>query len=356
MIYIKAIDIVSLYFCDKLIINMKIKTMLSILSILSLFISFNACTIEGEQICGIWYAQGDYGQMKIEITPWEGKFHGYLLEYNDGKTVTKGAKEDEYIFLTDLVFKNEQYDNGKIYLDPSSKESCDISLTLLDNQSLKASYNCGGKRFVETWSKTGFTPTKMEQKMTAQMPQSNKNKPTTEVKTKTSKSTMTTKKEATKPASNAPQNTKKQGTFYVIGVHQTVTYDNINALEKAVEALWAVTYEDDFSGKLTNISDNENMYVTYSDYDKPKGKMTITIGYKVKDLSNVPTDLKGIKVPTNDFYTYPLSGEASDYEGEGWSQLNELMMYRKVESVDFEVYQFDQNYKVKKASIWIAAK
>lgn len=335
---------------------MKIKTMLSIFSIITLLMSFNACTIEGEQICGIWYAQGDYGHMKIEITPWEGKFHGYLLEYNGGKTVTKGAKEEEYIFLTDLVFKNEQYENGKIYLDPNSKESCDISLRLLDNQSLKANYNCGGERFEETWSKKGFTPTKMENKTATQMEQPSKSKAAQNTPTKTSKPTIATKKEAKKPASNVPENTKKQGTFYVVGIHQTVAYDNMKALEKAVEALWTATYEDDFSGKLKNISDNENMYVTYSNYDQPKGKMTITIGYKVKDLSKIPTGLKGIKVPANDFYTYPLSGEASDYEGEGWSQLNELMMYRNAQSVDFEVYQFDKNYKVKKASMWIAAK
>ena len=98
------------------------------------------------------------------------------------------------------------------------------------------------------------------------------------------------------------------------------------------------------------------MYLVYSAYDQPKGKMMITIGYKVKDLTNIPTGLKGVNIPSNEYYVYPLSGKASDYEGEGRKQLEEMMAYRKTDSADFEVYKFDANYEVTKAEMWIATK
>ena len=47
---------------------------------------------------------------------------------------------------------------------------------------------------------------------------------------------------------------------------------------------------------------------------------------------------------------------AIDFAGEGWEQLGELMMYRKAESADFEIYTFDNNYNVKKAEMWVAMK
>jgi len=127
-------------------------------------------------------------------------------------------------------------------------------------------------------------------------------------------------------------------------------------MEKSIETLWTKAYDDDFSGNLKNIIEANNMYVSYSDYDKPKGNMTITLGYKVKDLSNIPSTLKGVTIPSNEYLVYPMSGDKSDYEGEGWDQLGELMMYRKADSADFEVYTFDNNYNVKNAVMWIATK
>ncbi len=351
---------------------MNSKNLILTSTLILFFFLFNACTLEGEQICGVWNSNGNHGQMKLEITPWEGKFHAYLLEYQaDGKTV-KGAKEDKFIFLTDLVFEKDSYKNGKIYTDPNSKDFCNISLKLLDENQLEANYDCNGEAFQEIWTRNGAIPSKSNQiketpttekeastSKTKSTTSSNKKKPVSE---KSSKSLQIKQKQvSTSPQkqgsiSKAQQATKKQATFYVVGVSQTVAYGDLQALSTAVEALWNKTYNEDFSAKLSNISDAERMYVVYSDYENPKGKMTITIGYKVNDLSNIPSGLKGVKIPANDYYTSPLSGKASDYEGKGWKQLEEVMGYRKADSADFEVYVFDSNYEVTKADIWIASK
>lgn len=350
---------------------MNSKNLILTVTLILFFFLFNACTIEGEQICGIWNSNGNHEQMKLEITPWEGKFHAYLLEYQFNGETIKGAKEDESIFLTDLVFEKDSYKNGKIYIDPNSKDFCNISLKLLDEDQLEANYDCNGETFEEIWTRNGATPSKSNTaketitkketstSKTKSTVSSNKNEPVNEKlsklpQTKQKQASTSTQKQS--PVSKAQEETKKQATFYVAGVSQTVAYQNVNALSTAVEALWNKTYNEDFSAKLSNILDAERMYVVYSDYENPKGKMTITIGYKVKDLSNIPSGLKGIKIPANDYYTSPLSGKASDYEGEEWKQLEEMMAHRKADSADFEVYEFDGNYEVTKAEMWIAAK
>ena len=56
--------------------------------ILIFALSLSSCAIEGEQICGVWNSDSEFGQMKMEITPWDGKFLGYLLESKfEGETL-----------------------------------------------------------------------------------------------------------------------------------------------------------------------------------------------------------------------------------------------------------------------------
>ena len=343
----------------------------SIVSILFVF-SLNSCSIEGEDVCGIWNAKGHYGEMKLEITPWKGKFHAYLLEHKTTAGTIKGGKEEEFIFLTDLVFKDTVYQNGKIYLGQNSEQSCAISLRLIDANQLRVIYNCDGALSEEVWTRDGFIPSKTEKKVIQtekglNVDEKENNIPiskpsmnadsnegiSTAIKNGTENRSVK-KQEATYTEQEGE--TKPQATFYVIGIHKALAYDDMNMLSKAVESLWNKIYNEDFSGKLKNIVDQQSMYVVYSEYDNPKGKMTITIGYKVKNLSKIPSGLKGVKVPSNDYYVYPLSGETTDYEGEGWKQMEGLVAYRERDSADFEVYTLDKNYEVTKAEMWIAAK
>lgn len=351
---------------------------LNIIFSLAIF-SFSSCSIAGEEVCGIWNATGDFGEMQVEITPWEGKFLGYLLEYNDGDKTVTGSKTEDFIFITDLEFKDNKYQNGKIYLDPSSENFCELTVELLDKNQLKAIYVCEGQSFEEVWYREGVSMPEKTVKVPAKTATTNNTvNPTRETTTSTnasdkipSEQTSTVKNEPTVPTqtkvvltpmtttSTAPSidgETKKRSAFYIIGMQEVVKYDDFKAIEKAMEALWNNSYNKDFSSQLTNITDQENMYVSYSNYDNPKGKMTITLGYAVNDLANIPTGLSGVQLPANEYLVYPMAGDKSDYEDEGWNQLGELMMYRKKDSADFEVYTFDENYNITKAEMWIATK
>ena len=321
-------------------------------------LSFSSCKIDGEEICGIWNAQLDKGKMQIEITPWKGKFLGYLLEFDNNGEIIKGSKTEDYIFITDLEFKDKIYNDGKVYLDFDSESYCKLTLELINKNQIKAIYDCNGQSSEEIWYRKGsISPEKKVEVSTV-------------VNSKVKKDEAPEKTDSSKKVQNASLNinqekivpikiegeTKKQKTFFVIGIQDVVKYDDLEAMEKSIEALWSKIYSNDFSSKLKNIIDPSNIYTTYSGYDTPKGKMSITLGYKVNDLSNIPSGLKGVKIPANEYLVYPMSGDKSDFEGEGWEQLEALMLNRKAESSDFEVYIFDNNYNIKKAEMWIATK
>ncbi len=339
---------------------MKSTTMFIIISILSTLL-FNACTIQGEKVCGIWNANTALGTMKLEITPWEGKFIGYVLEYHNGKEIIKGGKDDEFVFITDLVFEDDRYKNGKIFIQEATEEYCNLTLDFINDTRIKATYDCKGEISEEIWNKEGFPPIMSKEKEEQQPSNPSSKQITDNPKEKGSGNVShpTKTAEETKdksPSADYQSDTQSKSEFHVIGFHQTIDYNDSKRLSNAVESLWNKVYNDDFSSKLENIADWEKMYVTYSHYDQPKGKVTITIGYAVKDLSKIPSGLHGITIPKNEYWSYPLSGKESDYEGEEWQQLEAIMAYRKKESVDFEVYSFDDNYNVKQASIWIASK
>jgi len=345
---------------------MKLKILLSNILLLVTFFSFSSCTIAGEEVCGVWIADGDFGKMKIEITPWEGKFHGYLLAYKNGDEVILGKKEEEFIFLTDLTFESNNYQNGKIYFDTKSNEYCNVTLQLHNENQLEVFYDCKEQTYVETWTREGHEAIVLKK--------SDLNKETIRVKDKTSSTipkpnlaptvvknkavTAPLKKEVIKEKEEVllEDETKKESSFFVAGVQKQVGYNDFSEIDVVMDNLWKEATSDDLYNAIPNISDSKDMYLVYSNYDQPKGRMTITIGYKVKDLSSVNGEILGVKVPNNDYLVYPLSGSTSDYEGEGWKEIEELMQYRKSESADFEVYSFNSSYEVTNVVLWIATK
>ncbi len=153
------------------------------------------------------------------------------------------------------------------------------------------------------------------------------------------------------------QKTVSADTFYVIGISKTIDYDDDSQFEKALESLWSSLIAKDFSGKLSGtIVSQMKIYTVYSDYDEPKGKMTITLGYKVKTLSTIPSGLAGKTIMANDFLVYRQKGNESDYTSAGWGKLESMLENRISRSSDFHIYFFDGNFEITKGQLWIATK
>lgn len=126
------------------------------LILLAFFIS--SCAIEGEEISGVWYTNGDLGPMKIEIVPSKGKFVGYLLEYQkDGKFITLDDDKKELI-INGLVFKEDKYLNGKFLRNPKGKASCNLKMTYYteNKRSMKAAHTCNSVNRLEMFERSGY--------------------------------------------------------------------------------------------------------------------------------------------------------------------------------------------------------
>ena len=320
-----------------------------------------SCSIKGEQICGSWLIEFENGEMQIDITPWKGKFYGYLIKYQDQNESIIGSKKEEFMVLSDLEFKdNDQYSKGIFYLDEDMRQTCKVSFKMNGTHHMIASYECDDLKYDEHWTRVGFEKSKTivnndqeltNEKLALTTKEENTFGETTPQPT-TIKSVVQNSHSKSQKTTN---DTQQKDAFNIIGIQRIVTYADHNVVEKVMNELWESLYSNDFSQELKDITEPMNVYMVYSDYDNPKGKMKMTLGYKVGNLNNVPNGLRGIHISTDSYYTSPISGNASHYYGEEWKQIEELMQYRKESSVDFEGYSFDKNYEITKASIWISA-
>lgn len=312
--------------------------------------------IKGEEFCGVWHAYAIDGssEMKLEITPWKGKFYAYALEWDTDGEKGSGTKNEDFIYIADLIFKDSSYVNGKVVIDKNASSPASVNIHRISDEQMQAVYNFDGAQIKENWyrtpqtfdKKTAITHTQQTKETANQATQQDSLPPPANNKA------IKDKKQTPAPTEQA---TQKQNQFYIIGYKEVLDYNDEKAIEKAIESLWTKLFEKDFSSRLNNIMD-EQVYLTYSHYDQPKGKMSITIGYKVENTKRVPDGLSAISVPSNDYYVYPISDTQTEMDNEAWQQLETLMMYRSANSVDFEVYSFDTSYNITKAMMWVAAK
>lgn len=322
------------------------------MALLSILFFVTSCTIQGEQICGTWYSNGELGKMKIEITPWKGKFYGYLMEYEEDGKMVKGAKTEDHIILTGLVFKEGQYINGIFYADDEGKETCGTTINLTSVDTMSIEYNCSGEVYHEIWTKNTYPILKEKKGITSesnvtniQTLSHNADKPSKIISATSGQDKLIQKDRTTPHAS-----------FFVIGYKEIVSYTNDEIIQSTINDLWTKVYNEDFSSLIQDRIVDEKMYVIYSDYDNPKGSMSITLGYNVQHLTSIPDNLSGVNIPSSTYFTFPLKGTSSDYSQQIISKWDNAIMSRSPQSIDFEEYSFDANYNVTEGKLWIGAK
>ncbi len=312
-----------------------------------------ACNeIKGEEICGVWNATGDFGQMQMEITPWEGAFFGYLKSATDadGEIIT-GEKNDSFMILGDLRSVGPDiYSFGQFAWGDKIDERCDVEARFVTDNQLLFRLDCLGEVSTINWYREG-TPIPDESR-TEEVPSID----SIPVADNTNTAASTQQESSTKAASpDVDWPALAAETFYIVGKREVVAYADEKAMARAVERLWSELYTNDFSEDLSNMEESGLVYMTYSGYDESAGTVKLTLGYQVQHLATVPTGLHGVKVPANKFWVFPLSSSDDAADTEGWDSLEELLAYRKASSVDFEVYTFDENYEITKAELWMAS-
>lgn len=125
--------------------------MKNILLFSCLILTMFSCAVEGDEISGIWFTNGELGKMKVHIKASNGTFVGHLLEYEENGTLVSG-KEKQTIFKG-LRYKDNKYLGGSFMKSPKGNNPCGFRLAFNTEkkESLKAAYNCNGANRLEYW-------------------------------------------------------------------------------------------------------------------------------------------------------------------------------------------------------------
>lgn len=126
------------------------KNLLKIITLFIITISFNACA-QKDNIIGVWDVKTSTYQAVYEIVEHQNQFFGKVHYYNDGITEYKGKDKKEDYFLTDVIFKDGKYINGKMYMPDGSFYK--VIFTQKDKDTLEVIMTIDGAPYKETWKR-----------------------------------------------------------------------------------------------------------------------------------------------------------------------------------------------------------
>ncbi len=126
--------------------------------------------------------------------------------------------------------------------------------------------------------------------------------------------------------------------FAIIGIQVRTSNANQRAA-KDIGELWSKLYKEGIADQISNKLSPE-IYAVYSDYESNHtGEYTVTLGFKVSSLENIPTDLFGKTIAKGTYTPFLAKGAMPmaviQTWQEIWSKESEL---NRVYSTDFEVY------------------
>lgn len=157
----------------------------------------------------------------------------------------------------------------------------------------------------------------------------------------------------------APKDTLSYKTYHQTATHSFVGISaklNANSpdLEQHTSELWNYFYENDISQVIPNIVD-ERVYFIYSATDA-EGNYTATIAFRTKNIDNLYEGLAGIQIPPTKFAVFEQQGGNSEkFIADTWTKIYASNL-KFSEGFNLEVYELDNNYKVKNTEIRISIK
>ena len=105
-----------------------------------------------------------------------------------------------------------------------------------------------------------------------------------------------------------------------------------------INGLWEKFWNENTGSKIPNKL-NEDIYCVYTEYEGDFTQpYTTLIGYVVKDLNNIPVDMKGITIESGDYIKLTAKGKLSaGVVINEWSKVWQSDLPRNYKA-DFEVY------------------
>ena len=131
--------------------------------------------------------------------------------------------------------------------------------------------------------------------------------------------------------------TVQKDAFNVVGI-STKTSNQKGMADKDIPALWHKFMNEDIGSKVPNKTD-QTIYTLYSDYEGDHTQpYTITIGYKVSSLDNIPEEMTVKIVPEAGYAKFTAKGDLTkDAVINKWMEIWNADLKRSY-TTDIEVY------------------
>ena len=113
--------------------------------------------------------------------------------------------------------------------------------------------------------------------------------------------------------------------------------DDHNSSNKQIQALWHQFWKDNVTNQLTNRT-NLTIYAVYHDYTGDNTKAyTLTIGHRINQISDIPSELKVIVIPQQTYLVFTAHGQLPTSIDNTWKKICQSTLQRTY-SFDFEIY------------------
>lgn len=139
--------------------------------------------------------------------------------------------------------------------------------------------------------------------------------------------------------------------FYIIGIStRTINTNGQSAID--IETLWQKFWGEEIQNHIPNKINND-IYAVYTEYESDfTGEYTTIIGLPVSSLEDIPIDMVGINIETNNYQKIVSKGKMPEAIGNTWleiwadKELDSKRAYKADFSIHGEKYYEGDNAEV----------
>ncbi|WP_299368446.1 DUF2147 domain-containing protein [Winogradskyella sp.] len=110
---------------------------------------------QADQIIGVWEVKNEYHMGIYEIEKYKGTYVGKIHYYNDGTKEYRGNNAKSDYFLTDVIYEDGVYKNGKLFMPDGSYYQ--VLISLKNNDELEIQMTVDGEPYTEIWKRQKTT-------------------------------------------------------------------------------------------------------------------------------------------------------------------------------------------------------
>ncbi|MGV7105013.1 GyrI-like domain-containing protein [Flavobacterium sp. U410] len=127
--------------------------------------------------------------------------------------------------------------------------------------------------------------------------------------------------------------------FYIIGIStRTINTNGQSAID--IETLWQKFWGEEIQNHIPNKINND-IYAVYTEYESDfTGEYTTIIGLPVSSLEDIPIDMVGINIETNNYQKIVSKGKMPEAIGNTWLEIwaDKELDSKRAYKADFSIH------------------